>query len=142
MSLINDYRPRRAWHLPQPMAKNDIPADLRRFILTSIPSVPHIEALMLLRAHAPQVWAAEGVARRLYVSPGVAAAVLADLCNAGLLLCDQAAPSYSYRPGDELIDRLASLYASNLVDVTMLIHSKLDRKAQQFADAFNFRKEP
>lgn len=124
------------------MANNDIPADLRRFILTSIPSVPHIEALMLLRAHAPQAWRADDAARRLYVAPGAAEAVLADLCKAGLLLCDQATACYTYRPGDELIDRLAALYASNLVDVTMLIHSKLDRKAQQFADAFNFRKEP
>jgi hypothetical protein len=27
------------------------------------------------------------------------------------------------------------------VEITLLIHSKLDRKAQQFADAFNFRKD-
>lgn len=124
------------------MSKPDIPADLRRFILTSIPSVPHIEALMLLRAHLPEAWSAADVARRLYVAPHVAQAVLADLCKAGILLCDDAAETYAYRPGDELIERLADLYASNLVEVTMLIHSKLDRKAQQFADAFNFRKEP
>jgi hypothetical protein len=124
------------------MAKNDIPADLRRFILTSIPSVPHIEALMLLRSHAPEAWSPPDVARRLYVAPEVAESVLADLCKAGILLCDHQAKTYAYRSGDELIERLAELYASNLVEVTMLIHSKLDRKAQQFADAFNFRKEP
>lgn len=128
--------------MPSHMAKTDIPADLRRFILTSIPSVPHIEALMLLRAHAPQAWSATDVARRLYVPPEAAAAVLADLCKAGILLGGAQAATYAYRPGDDLIERLAALYASNLVDVTMLIHSKLDRKAQQFADAFNFRKEP
>jgi hypothetical protein len=27
------------------------------------------------------------------------------------------------------------------VEITLLIHSKLDRKAQQFADAFHFRKD-
>ena len=126
------------------MATNDIPPDLRRFILTSIPSVPHIEALLLLRADAPAQWNAGELARRLYVPPQAAANVLADLCKAGILQCDTAALAYSYIPDQvipaELIDRLAALYASQLVDVTMLIHSKLDRKAQQFADAFDFRK--
>lgn len=126
------------------MATNDIPPDLRRFILTSIPSVPHIEALMLLRAAAPAKWSAADLARRLYVPPQAAAAVLTDLCKSGILRCDDEADTYSYEPGlvvpAELIDRLAALYASQLVEVTMLIHSKLDRKAQQFADAFNLRK--
>ena len=39
------------------------------------------------------------------------------------------------------IDRLADLYATHLVEVTHLIHSSLDRKAQQFADAFKWRKD-
>lgn len=126
------------------MATHDIPPDLRRFILTSIPSVPHIEALMLLRTAAPARWSAAELARRLYVPPQAAAVVLADLCKSGILRCDEASDAYVYEPGRvvpaELIDRLAALYASQLVEVTMLIHSKLDRKAQQFADAFNFRK--
>jgi hypothetical protein len=39
------------------------------------------------------------------------------------------------------IDQLAELYARHLVEVTLLIHSSLDRKAQQFADAFKWRKD-
>jgi hypothetical protein len=41
----------------------------------------------------------------------------------------------------ERIDALADLYAKHLVEVTLLIHSTLDRKAQQFADAFKLRKD-
>jgi hypothetical protein len=41
----------------------------------------------------------------------------------------------------ERIDRLADLYSTHLVEVTHLIHSSLDRKAQQFADAFKWRKD-
>jgi hypothetical protein len=37
-----------------------------------------------------------------------------------------------------MIDRLADAYASNLVAVTNLIHSKIDRKAQHFAGAFKW----
>ncbi len=49
-----------------------------------------------------------------------------------------------YAPPDELrelVDRLAQAYAQELVQVTELIHSRIDRRAQRFADAFRFRKE-
>jgi hypothetical protein len=60
--------------------------------------------------------------------------------------CDPpAAHCYRYQPASEelrgKIDQLADLYARHLVDVTLLIHSSLDRKAQQFADAFKWRKD-
>lgn len=100
---------------------------------------------MLLRMSAPMRWNAESLARRLYVTQQAAAAILADLSKAGMLRADQADGSCFYPAAPDelsaLIDQLASLYATNLVDVTLLIHSKLDRKAQQFANAFNLRKE-
>lgn len=127
------------------MAKNEIPPEVRRFILTSIPSVPHLEALILLRATAPAPWTAMDLAQRLYVPPAVARDVTSYLTHAGMLCCDDLSSSYTYdaqsREVGGLIDALAHLYSSNLVEITLLIHSKLDRKAQQFADAFNFRKE-
>ena len=55
------------------------------------------------------------------------------------------APAWRYRPATPamraLIDRLAELYSKQLVEVTTLIHAKLDRKAQQFANAFTWRKD-
>jgi hypothetical protein len=128
------------------------PEEVRRFVLTSIPSVPFLEALLLMRADPDQPWSRDTLARRLYVRDKVAEGLLAELCRAGM-----AAPwpagtstgtgteSYCYRPRDEdlrgRIDRLADFYASHLVEVTHLIHSSLDRKAQQFADAFKWRKD-
>ena len=44
-----------------------IPDDLRRFILISIVSVPHLEALLLLRATPHQEWDGQAVSRRLYI---------------------------------------------------------------------------
>ena len=127
------------------MAKHDIPSEVRRFILTSIPSVPHLEALILIRATAPASWTPTALAQRLYVPAAVARDVMQHLCQAGMLACDEPSLSYTLQARtDELqgvIDALAHEYSSNLVDITLLIHSKLDRKAQQFADAFNFRKE-
>jgi len=123
-----------------------IPEDLRRFVLTSVPSVPFLEALLLLRADPSQQWESAMLARRLYIRERVASELLADLCTAGIA---QPCPPptqhcYSYAPSSEdlreRIDRLADVYARQLVEVTHLIHSGLERKAQQFADAFRWRK--
>lgn len=113
------------------MMKNDIPPELRRFILASIPSVPHMEALMLVRATAPGRWSAACLAQRLYVPMAAAAVVLADLRQSGLLLRDDASDTYFYQfPRDgqcEEVELLAALHASNLVEITVLIHQKPGR---------------
>ncbi len=123
-----------------------IPEDLRRFVLTSIPSVPFLEALLLMRADPARHWNRDTLARRLYVRDKVAEGLLDELCRAGMAaLSPGTAGGYCYRPREEVlrerIDRLADLYSTRLVEVTHLIHSSLDRKAQQFADAFKWRKD-
>lgn len=128
------------------MEKVPFPEELRRFVLTSIPSVPFLEALLLLRADPAQRWDADTLARRLYVRERNAQGLLEDLCRAGMIAPCQAPHEhcYQYQPSSvilrERIDALADLYARHLVEVTLLIHSSLDRKAQQFADAFKLRK--
>lgn len=127
------------------MAQAPIPEDIRRFVLTSIASVPHLEALLLLRAEPERSWDVLQVAQRLYISERIAAGLLDDLCRSGMISrAEGAQQAYRYAPtSDSLratIDALAELYARHLVDITNLIHSKLDRKAQQFADAFLWRK--
>jgi hypothetical protein len=129
------------------MEKVPFPEDLRRFVLTSIPSVPFLEALLLLRANPAQQWHAATLAERLYVRERTAAALLDDLWRAGMCVPCDAPPGdcYQYQPSSpqlrERIDALADLYSRQLVEVTVLIHSSLDRKAQQFADAFKLRKD-
>ncbi|NHZ91070.1 hypothetical protein F2P45_18905 [Massilia sp. CCM 8733] len=102
---------------------------MRRLILTSIPSVPHLEALMLLRASAPTPWSAPALAQRLYVTPAAAGAVLEYLCHAGMLNADadaDASPrAYRLRPQrDRLLATLAQLYSTHLVEITRLIHDR------------------
>lgn len=129
------------------MAQQAIPEDIRRFVLSSIPSVPHLEALLLLRG-ATGPWSAAAVAERLYMGERPATVLLDDLCQSGMAMAtsEEFAPtSYRYQPASELlrttIDSLAAFYTRHLVEVTHLIHSKHDRKAQQFADAFKWRKD-
>ncbi len=130
------------------MAAPPIPEEIRRFILTSIPSVPHLEALLLLRSQDSQAWEPALVATRLYISDKTAVALLEELCLAGMAVEQDAGDgkfAYRYQPGTArlraAIDAVAELYVRYLVDITHLIHSKLDRKAQQFADAFKWRKD-
>jgi len=129
------------------MTHPPIPEDLRRFVLTSVPSVPFLEALLLLRADPTQQWESAMLASRLYIRERVAGELLAALCTAGIAqACDPpASHCYRYDPVNEAlrerIDRLADLYARQLVDVTHLIHSSLERQAQQFANAFRLRKD-
>ena len=130
------------------MAPQPIPDDLRRFVLTSIPSVPHLEALLLLRAAAAISWTGVMVAGRLYIGEKIALGILHDLCRSGMTEQHDTPDGqtlYRYRPATPamavLVDRLAVLYASHLLEVTYLIHSTLERKAQLFADAFKWRKD-
>jgi len=126
------------------MSKGEIPADVRRFILTSIPSVPFLEAVLLLRAEPAHDWEAAQLARRLYVGERTGAELLEQLVASGIGSRGEAVSGARYAPQQELralIDRLAEAYAADLVAVTDLIHSRIDKRAQQFADAFRFRKE-
>jgi hypothetical protein len=66
------------------MAPETVPEDLKRFILTSIPSIPFLEALLLLRA-ARRDWAVEEIAHRLYLSEKSAADALEGLCATALV---------------------------------------------------------
>ena len=129
------------------MDNTPIPEEIRRFVLTSVPSVPFLEALLLLRADPAQQWHTDTLAGRLYISDKVARGLLEELCKAGMATpCDPPIPAcYRYHPSSDAlrqrIDELANLYSKNLVGITLLIHSTLDRKAQQFADAFRWRKD-
>jgi transposase len=133
------------------MAREHIPGDVQRFILTSIPSVPFLEAMLLLRSGADtdRSYDARQLAQGLYMSEKAAHALLVELHEAGILVADVGDDAenvrYRYQPAsddlDGMITRLADAYAKNLVEIANLIHSKVGKKAQQFADAFLFRKD-
>ena len=120
-----------------------ISPDLKRFILTSIPSVPHLEAVLLMHGQPGLGRTTAEVGARLYVPEHVAARLLQSLCDSGLLSSDGAL--YRYEPGnptlDALMAALAKAYAEDLVGVTKLIHDATQRSAQRFADAFKLRKD-
>lgn len=119
-----------------------ITGEVRRFLLAVIPSVPHLEALLLLHGQ-PQAWPAAELARRLYLDEVRAHEILCDLAEGGLVARDGNCGRYA--PADAgvaaTVDAVALAYGRHVVAVTQLIHSTSDRKAQRFADAFRLRKE-
>jgi hypothetical protein len=128
------------------MTRPPIPDEVGRFILTSIPSVPYLEALLLLRRERERSWTAPELALRLYLPEAQTAALLASLHGAGIALPVHPGEEtrYRYGPPDELaarLDQVAHHYASNLTGIANLIHSAVGRRAYDFANAFRWRKD-
>jgi len=128
------------------MHREPIPEELHRFILTSVRSVPVVEAVLLFRAAKGGPLDVRRLAQRLYLPEKQAVEIVAELHEAGVLAREADLPDcYRYAPASPelgaMLEMLAHFYASNLVDVTRLIHSSTARRAMQFADAFKLRKD-
>ena len=118
---------------------------VRRFVLTSIPTVPHMETLLLLWREPNLTWLVEDIAKRLFVSPGLAESVADDLCQADLFECIGEPRRYRCRREPpslaHLLTDVEAAYNRHLREVTSLIHSNVDRKAARFAQAFTWEKK-
>lgn len=117
---------------------------IKRFILTSVDSVPHLEAVLLMRYDQGMNWDAKIIAQKLYISPKKAQEILDELCASNFIKRDTPS-TYCYEPNSfelkNILDDVADIYAKNLIEVTKLIHSKTDKQAQQFGDAFKWQTE-
>lgn len=117
---------------------------IKRFILTSVDSVPHLEAVLLMRYDQGMNWDAKIIAQKLYISPKKAQEILDELCASNFIKRDTPS-TYCYEPDSfelkNILDDVADIYAKNLIEVTKLIHSKTDKQAQQFGDAFKWQTE-
>lgn len=119
-----------------------IPDHVRRFILTSVPTVPFLEAaLLFFRAPATGRTLLDA-ARLLYIPPRRTQELLQALCDAGVLTV--AGEVYRYAGDADLTAMLSDVeqaYAQHLVEITRLIHDTNHQHAIRFADAFRWRKE-
>jgi hypothetical protein len=128
------------------MKGHAIPDGVRRFIVTSVPSIPHLEGLLLLRDPTIHAWNAGMLAQRLYIGTRQAAELIATLHNGGFLSPVDGSPGdYCYQPRHpslrEIVDQLALAYQADLIGITNLVHSASSKKVQQFADAFKWRRD-
>ena len=121
-----------------------IPDSVRRFLFSNIPSVPHLETLMLLWREQERAFLVDEIASRLYVSVDVAKALVEDLSKAELLGGDEDGSRYRVRTEPPelraLLQELDRTYSRQVRAVAELIHSNVDRKAHRFATSFYWRK--
>lgn len=128
------------------MNTSSIPDDIRRFVIQCVPSVPYLEAVLLMRENRRAAWPAELLARRLYLNGDETQWLLNRLVADGVVeLLPGATADYRYAPAsgglEDLWDRLATVYMQHLIEISTLIHAKPAGKAQMLADAFVWRKE-
>jgi hypothetical protein len=125
------------------MSTKNLSDDLIRFIHTSIPGIPFLETLLLLRTEPNRSWAVEAVCNRLYLSPATVRELLKSLCAAGMAVEERS--EFRYAPQSDqlrlIIDQLAECYRYDLVGTTKIIHSRAGKSAQIFADAFKLKKD-
>ncbi|MDQ3026225.1 MAG: alkaline phosphatase family protein [Pseudomonadota bacterium] len=129
------------------MREPGIPDDVRRFVLTSVPSVPFMEAMLVFRARHGERLTTRNIGEWLYMSEEAAAGFVAQLVASRIIRpaeTDRASHRFAPESDElaEMLDRVASCYSSNLIEMTDLIHAKTERKARHFADAFRLRKDP
>jgi hypothetical protein len=107
--------------------RENIPDDVKSFVVERIPSVSFLEALLQLRASEAGEWNREQLAKKIYVSEDVAEALLNALHSGGFAeRVAVTSPTYRYRPQSEefrhKIDKLAVTYSRHLVGISRLIH--------------------
>ena len=125
------------------MSRDPIPENLYRLILTSIPSVPYLEALLMFR-DADRGLSVRELSSRLYMPEKAAFELVLQLREAGIVQAEAGTDLHRYVPPEDLagmLDLLATFYSKNLIGVTEVIHARTGRRAQQFADAFKFKKD-
>jgi hypothetical protein len=127
--------------------KQEVLTDELRRLIFSIPSIPHLEAMLLMRRGA-HPWEPARLAQRLYLPVEHTAAILADLAAARISsISGDAPPAYRYAPAtaelDVLVASLERYYSQNLIEVTNMIHASSRRhsRIQEFADAFKWGKK-
>jgi len=116
-----------------------------RFIIGQIESVPHLEALLLLRDTRPQRWTVSDLSKRLYIGREAARGLLEDLIHRELIHRDAESTTYFYEAAsddqDRLIAQVDDTYRRQLVRISQLIHSKPSAAVRDFARAFRFTKK-
>lgn len=131
-----------------PEHNNPISEEVLRFILRSIDSVPHLEAILIFhRGQHDREWDAKAISQELYISEKKAAGILVDLSESGFIAVRQDVNGklYRYEPKslqlEKLISELDAIYVKNLIPITNIIHSKVSKQAQDFGDAFKWQKD-
>ncbi len=123
--------------------------EIYAFIYEHFDTVPHLEALLQVWNSRPKAWTDSELAARLYLNPGDARSIMADLARHGLLIsAPDPADGFTYASSaatDRMVEAVARAYQTDLIRISNAIHSKASAGVREFARAFRFmrkRKKP
>jgi len=126
------------------MNKADLPAAVVHFVLKRIESVTELETLLIMSAEEARAWNAAELADRIYAAAPSAAAVLHALERQRLVKTEDGT-RFCFSPANDeerqLISQVAIAYRSQLIPITTLIHKKSSGAVQEFARAFDLKKD-
>lgn len=119
-----------------------IPPELKQFIVQHVESLAQLEALLLMHREALRDWDCGELARALYITDDMCQGIAAGLERRRFATRTEAG-RYRYAGGDSQLDallvELAALYRDRRVAVITEIYSKPITNVQTFADAFRLR---
>ena len=126
-------------------AGGEVPAHVLRFLERNIDTVPQLETLLMMSEAPDRRWLIADVASRNYITEQRASDTLNALLRRGLVSWDESPPAFRFNPAtDEIraaVADLARCYQRSLSRITELIHAKPSASIQEFARAFDLKKD-
>jgi hypothetical protein len=124
-----------------------LPQEVLTLLARSLPSMVHIELLLLIFRTEPQQWTVEDAAAEVRTSPALAAAAFADLDTARLAVPVPGTEEGSYTlapldsPSRAACASLQDVYDRRPVTLVKALYKRPQSSVQAFADAFRVRPE-
>src|SRR4051794_17364325 len=113
--------------------------EIQAFILEFIPSIGHLEALILLKKNYQLEWSAQSISKELRTNKRWATQQL-DWLNAKGLIRKIRPNTYKYvttsRELDEKVLELANVYSKKRMTVINFVSARSSLKIREFANAF------
>ena len=127
----------------------NVPDDVRWLVHECVPSMEHVEVLLLLARDEERAWSVDEIRQKVTVAADALPAVVARLEDAGLIVArtdDPAAPGtrYAFRPKGvkerSAVASLMRMYDMRPVSLIRFVYERPADTARLFADAFKLRK--
>lgn len=127
------------------MTRAGIPAAVLQFVARRIDTVPELETLLIMSADEQRSWSVADIAARTYVAPKSALQVLQGLQRRGLATADESGQHFRFSPSSdeerEVVQQTGVAYRTHLVSIATFIHQKAAPPVQEFARAFDLKKD-
>lgn len=129
------------------MTSPELPYEVRALLQRALPSMVHVEALLLLSKVPSESRQPHAVAAKIGTTPDIAAAALADLVTSRLAETAPGAapPEYRLATTDaatvHAIASLQEMYDRRPVTLVKAVYDRPPAPLKAFADAFRVRKE-